>query len=126
MRSIPLRVAFGTLFFLCPDSKVYTIDGKPACLFVTENLGRPLPDGERHFYPAFVKAFEPGYEATDWDYGADYAEALKKVESFNAEHGVNKDAMLLIITTSMYPRAPITVADIYRANEEEYAAIEKE
>ncbi len=105
---------------------MYTIDGKPACLFVAENLGRPSPDGERHFYPAFVKAFEPGYEATDWDYGADYAEALKQVESFNAEHGVNKDATLLIITTSMYPRAPITLADIYRANEEEYAASEKE
>ena len=37
---------------------MYTIDGKPACLFVTENLGRARPDGERHFYPAFVKAFE--------------------------------------------------------------------
>jgi hypothetical protein len=100
---------------------VYTIDGKPACLFVAENLTRPHPDGERHYYPAFVKAFEPGNEATDWDYGADYAEALRQVESFNAEHGVNKDAALLIITTSMFPPAPISIADIYRANNEEYA-----
>jgi hypothetical protein len=98
---------------------MYTIDGIPACLFVTENLARPHPDGERHFYPAFVKAFQAGYEATDWDYGVDYTEALKQVESFNAEHGVNNDAALLIITTSMFPKAPITVADIYRANNEE-------
>jgi hypothetical protein len=102
---------------------LYTIDGTPACLFVTENLGRPHPGGERHFYPAFVKAFQPGYEATDWDYGPDYAEALKRVDAFNAEHGVNREAALLIITTSMYPRAPITIADIYRANGEEYADV---
>jgi len=100
---------------------VYTIDGKPACLFIAENLTRSHPDGERHYYPAFVKAFEPGFEATDWDYGADYTEAQKQVESFNAEHGVNKDAALLIITSSMFPSGPISTADIYRANAEDYA-----
>lgn len=99
---------------------MHTIDGKPACLFITENLTRPHPDGERHYYPAFVKAFEPGFSETDWDYGADYAVAQKQVDSFNAEHGLNKDAAILIITTSMFPSAPISVADIYRANEEEY------
>jgi hypothetical protein len=99
---------------------VHTIDGRPACLLITENLTRAGADGERHFYPAFVKAFEPGYSETDWDYGADYAEAVKKVESFNAEHGVNQRAMLMIVTTSMFPSAPISLADIYRANDEEY------
>jgi hypothetical protein len=77
---------------------VYTIDGKPACLFVTENLARPHNDGERHFYPAFVKAFEPGFSATDWDYGPDISEAKRSVEAYNAEHGVNKEAAILIIT----------------------------
>ncbi len=43
MRSITSRVGFGTSSFPCRGSKVYTIDGKPACLFVTENLGRPQP-----------------------------------------------------------------------------------
>ncbi len=98
---------------------MYIIDGKPACLIITENLTRPHPDGERHFYPAFVKAFEPGYDATDWDYGVDYTQAQQQVETFNAEHGVNKDAAILIITSSMFPRAPISIADIYRANQEE-------
>jgi hypothetical protein len=100
---------------------MHMIDGKPACLLITENLARTHSDGERHFYPAFVKAFEPGFEATDWDYGADYTEAQKQVESFNTEHGVNKDAAVLIITTSMFPSAPISIADIYRANQEEPA-----
>jgi hypothetical protein len=99
---------------------VYTIDGKPACLFVTENLTRNHADGERHFYPAFIKAFEPGFTATDWDYGNDFGAAQKAVESFNAEHGVNRDAALLIVTTSMFPAAPILVSDIYRANGEDY------
>ena len=103
---------------------MYTIGGKPACLFIAENLARPHPDGERHYYPAFAKAFEPGYEATDWDYGIDYAEAQKHVVAFNAENGVNRDAAFLIMTTSMYPPAPISIADIYRANGEEYAAVE--
>jgi hypothetical protein len=98
---------------------VYTIDGKPACLFITENLARSHPGGERHFYPAFVKAHEPGFSATDWDYGPDYAEAQKAVESFNAEHGVNKEAALMIVTTSMFPAAPVSVEQIYRANGEE-------
>ncbi len=101
---------------------MYTIDGKPACLFVAENLARSGADGERHFYPAFVKAHEPGFAATDWDYGTDYAAAQKAVEAFNAEHGVKKDASMLIVTSSMFPAAPISVADIYRANGEEYAA----
>ena len=101
---------------------MYTIDGKPACLFVTENLARSHADGERHFYPAFVKAYEPGFSATDWDYGTDYAAAQKAVEAFNAEHGVNKEAAMLIVTSSMFPAAPISVADIYRANGEEYVA----
>lgn len=100
---------------------MYIVNGKPACLLITENLTRTHSDGERHFYPALVRAFEPGYEATDWDYGADYSEAQRQVETFNAEHGVNKDAALLIITTSMFPSAPISNADIYRANLEEYA-----
>ncbi len=99
---------------------MHIVNGKPACLFIAENLGRPHPDGERHFYPAVVKAFEPGYESTEWDYGADYEEAQRRVESFNTEHGVNKDAALLIITSSMFPSAPISTADIYRANLEEY------
>ena len=101
---------------------MYTIDGKPACLFVTENLTRNHADGERHFYPAFVKAHEPGFAATDWDYGTDYAEAKKAVEAFNAEHGVTKDAALLIVTSSMFPSAPISLVDIYKANGEEYSA----
>ncbi len=100
---------------------MYTIDGKPACLFVTENLTRNHSDGERHFYPAFVKAFEPGFSATDWDYGTEYTEAQKAVEAYNAEHGVNADAAMLIITSSMFPVAPISLADIYRANGEEYS-----
>jgi hypothetical protein len=99
---------------------MYIIDGKPACLIITENLARPHPDGERHFYPALVKAFEPGYDATDWDYGIDYERAQEQVQSFNTEHGVNKDAAMLIITSSMFPSAPISIADIYRANQEEY------
>lgn len=99
---------------------MYLIDGKPACLFITENLTRSHPDGERHFYPAFVKAHEPGFTATDWDYGVDYAEAQKAVEAFNAEHGVNSKAAMLIVTTSMFPAAPITIPDIFRANDEEY------
>lgn len=99
---------------------MHIIDGKPACLFITENLTRNHADGERHFYPAFVKAFEPGFSATDWDYGTDYGEAQKAVESFNAEHGVNKDAAMLIVTTSMFPAAPVSMADLYRANGEEY------
>lgn len=99
---------------------MHTIDGKPACLFITENLTRNNADGERHFYPAFVKAYEPGYSATDWDYGTDYAEAQKAVDSFNAEHGVNKDAAMLIVTTSMFPAAPVKIADIFRVNGEEY------
>jgi hypothetical protein len=99
---------------------MYTIDGKPACLLITENLTRTHADGERHFYPAFVKAFEPGFTATDWDYGADYAAAQKAVDSFNAEHGVNGKAARLIVTTSMFPAAPIAMSDIYRANDEEY------
>ena len=97
------------------------IDGKPACLLITENLTRTGPDGERHFYPAFVKAYEPGFSATDWDYGTDYATAQKAVESFNAEHGVNTDAAMLIVTTSMFPKAPILISDIFRANGEEYS-----
>jgi len=100
---------------------VYLIDGKPACLLITENLTRNHPDGERHFYPAFVKAYEPGFAATDWDFGTDYGEAQKAVESFNTEHGVNKDAAILIVTSSMFPAAPIQVADIYKANGEKYA-----
>jgi hypothetical protein len=101
---------------------MYLIDGKPACLLITENLTRDSPEGERHFYPAFVKAFEPGFSATDWDYGTDYGEAQKTVEAFNAEHGVNKNAAMLIVTTSMFPAAPISMTDIYRANGEEYSA----
>jgi len=97
------------------------IDGKPACLLITENLTRNNADGERHFYPAFVKAHEPGYSTTDWDYGPDYAEAQRKVESFNAEHGVNSKAAMLIVTSSMFPAAPILIADIFRANGEEYS-----
>ncbi len=100
---------------------MHLIDGKPACLLITENLTRNHPDGERHFYPAFVKAFEPGFSATDWDYGTDYGAAQEKVASFNAEHGVNKDAALLIVTASMFPSAPISLSDIYRANGEEFA-----
>lgn len=100
---------------------MYTIDGKPACLFVTENLTRTHSDGERHFYPAFVKAFEPGFSATDWDYGTEYGEAQKAVESYNAERGVNADAAMLIVTSSMFPSAPISLTDIYRANGEEYS-----
>ena len=100
---------------------MHLIDGKPACLFITENLTRPHPNGERHFYPAFVKAHEPGFSATDWDYGTDYAAAQKAVEAFNAEHGVNKDAAILIVTTSMFPAAPVTIADIFRANGETYS-----
>lgn len=98
---------------------MYLIDGKPACLLVTENFARTHPDGERHFYPAFVKAHEPGFSATGWDYGTDYAAAQQAVEAFNTEHGVNKDAVLLIVTSSMFPAAPISVADIFRANGEE-------
>jgi hypothetical protein len=98
---------------------MYTIDGKPACLLVTENLARMHPDGQRHFYPAFVKAFEPGFTATDWDYGTDYLQARAAVEEFNAKNGVNKEAAMLIVTTSMFPAAPIKLGDIYRANGEE-------
>jgi hypothetical protein len=99
---------------------MYTIDGKPACLLITENLTRKNPeDGERHYYPAFVKAFEPGVTHTDWDYGTDYTEARAKVDAFNTEHGITKDAQMLIVTTSMFPAAPIKVADIFRANGEE-------
>ncbi len=101
---------------------MYTIDGTPACLLITENFTRSTPDGERHFYPAFVKAYEPGFTATGWDYGTDYGEAQKRVDAFNAEHGVNKDAAMLIVTTSMFPAAPVSVADIYRANGEDAAA----
>jgi len=101
---------------------VYLIDGKPACLLITENLARTHPDGERHFYPAFVKAYEPGFSATDWDYGTDYGTAQKTVEAFNTEHGVKSDAVMLIVTTSMFPAAPITIEDIFRANGEEYSA----
>jgi hypothetical protein len=101
---------------------LYLLDGTPACLFISSNLARPHANDEPHYYPAIVKAFQPGFEATDWDYGADYAEALKKVESFNAEHGVNKDAAVLIVTTSMMPTAAISLADIYRANNEAYEA----
>lgn len=100
---------------------MYTIDGKPACLLVTENFTRVHSDGERHFYPAFIKAFEPGFTHTDWDYGTDYAQAQAAVNEFNSEHGVNKEAMMLIVTSSMFPAAPIKVEDIYRANGEEYA-----
>lgn len=103
---------------------MHMIDGKPACLLITENLTRNSADGERHFYPAFVKAFEPGFSATNWDYGTDYATAQAAVESYNAEHGVNKDAAMLIVTTSMFPGAPVLLADIYRANGEEYSADE--
>ncbi|MBV8600955.1 MAG: hypothetical protein JO359_05240 [Candidatus Eremiobacteraeota bacterium] len=102
---------------------MYTIDGTPACLLITENLTRVHPDdGERHFYPAFVKAFEPGFTATDWDYGTDYAAAKEKVDAFNAEHGINKEAMKLIVTSSMFPAAPITVEQIFKANGEDYVA----
>ncbi len=101
---------------------MHTIDGTPACLFITENLTRTHSDGERHFYPAFVKAHTPGFSATDWDYGKDYGEAQAAVDAYNAEHGVNKETAMLIITTSMFPAAPITIADIYRANGEEYTA----
>jgi hypothetical protein len=97
------------------------IDGKPACLLITENFTRTHADGERHFYPAFIKAFEPGFSATEWDYGTDYGTAQKAVESFNAEHGVNKDAAILIVTTSMFPAAPVLISDIFRANGEEYS-----
>jgi hypothetical protein len=100
---------------------MHTLDGKPACLFVAENFARSNPDGERHFYPAFVKAYEPGFTATDWDYGTDYEAAKTAVEKFNAEHGVNKEAALMIVTSSMFPAAPIKIEDIYRANGEEYA-----
>jgi len=99
---------------------VHTIDGVPACLFIAENLTKDHANGERHFYPAFVKAYQPGFISTDWDYGPDYTEALKRVLAFNAEHGVNRDAAVLIVTTSMMPTARISVADIYRANGEEY------
>lgn len=99
---------------------MHLIDGKPACLLITENLTRNHPDGERHFYPAFVKAHEAGFAATtDWDYGTDYAEAQKAVEAYNAEHGVKPEAAMLIVTSSMFPAAPILVSDIYRANGEE-------
>jgi hypothetical protein len=101
---------------------VHLIDGKPACLLITENLTRNHADGERHFYPAFVKAYEPGFTATDWDYGTDYSAAQAKVEAYNTEHGVSKDAAILIVTTSMFPAAPVKVTDIYRANGEEYPA----
>jgi hypothetical protein len=33
---------------------------------------------------------------------------------------VNKDAALLIVTTSMFPAAPVSMVDVYRANGEEY------
>ncbi|MGH7715311.1 MAG: hypothetical protein ACREML_04860 [Vulcanimicrobiaceae bacterium] len=98
---------------------MYEIDGKPACLLITENMARVHADGERHFYPSFVKALEPGFTATDWDYGIDYPEAQAAVAAFNAEHGVNKDAALLIVTSSMFPAAPIKIEDIFRANGEE-------
>ena len=100
---------------------MYLIDGKPACLLITENLTRTHADGERHFFPAFVKAYEPGFSATDWDYGTDYGAAQKAVEAFNTEHGVNSDAVMLIVTTSMFPKAPVLIADIFRANGEEYS-----
>ncbi len=100
---------------------MHLIDGKPACLLITENLTRTHADGERHFYPAFVKAYEPGFSATDWDYGNDYGAAQKAVEAFNTEHGVNSEAAMLIVTTSMFPKAPVLVADIFRANGEEYS-----
>ena len=98
---------------------MYTIDGKPACLLITENLTRTLANGERHYYPAFVKALEPGFTATGWDYGTDYTAAQAAVESFNAEHGVNKEAAMMIVTSSMFPAAPIKLADIFRANGED-------
>ena len=100
---------------------MYMLDGKPACLLVTENLSRTHPDGQRHFYPAFVKAYEPGFTHTDWDYGTDFAEAKAKVDAFNAEQGVNKEAMMMIVTSSMFPAAPIKIEDIFKANGEEYA-----
>ncbi len=100
---------------------MHLIDGKPACLLITENLTRNHSDGERHFYPAFVKAYEAGYTATDWDYGNDYSEAQRLVAEYNAEHGVNADAAVLIVTSSMFPSAPILISDIYRANGEEYS-----
>jgi len=98
---------------------MHLIDGKPACLLVTENFTRMHSDGQRHFYPAFVKAYEPGFTATDWDYGTDYAAAQAQVAAFNSEHGVNADAALMIVTSSMFPAAPIKIEDIYRANGEE-------
>ena len=100
---------------------MHLIDGKPACLFIAENFARAHPDGERHFYPAFVKAYEPGFTATDWDYGTDYPAAQEAVATFNSEHGVNKQAALMIVTSSMFPAAPIKIEDIYLANGEEYA-----
>lgn len=100
---------------------MYTIDGKPACLLITESLTRTHADGERHFYPAFVKAFEAGFTATDWDYGTDYPQAQAKVAAFNEEHGIKKEAMMLIVTTSMMPTAPVKMEDIFRANGEEYS-----
>ena len=100
---------------------MHMIDGKPACLLITENLTRNHADGERHFYPAFVKAHEPGYTTTDWDYGTDYGAAQQAVEAFNLEHGVNTDAAVLIVTSSMFPAAPIQIGDIFRANGEEYS-----
>ncbi len=99
---------------------MHLIDGKPACLLVTENFTRQHPDGQRHYYPAFVKAFEAGFTPTDWDYGTDYKAAKAKVDAFNEEHGLTRDAMVLIVTTSMMPTAPIKIEDIFRANGEEY------
>ena len=82
---------------------MHLIDGKPACLFIAENFAR-TKDGERHFYPAFVKAYEPGFTATDWDYGTDYPAAQAAVVTFNSEHGVNKEAALMKIIDQVLPK----------------------
>ena len=101
---------------------MFTLDNVPVCFYLDETMTQPVvKDGktEYHFFPAIVTAFEPGYNRTDWDYGSDFARAHSVVEKLNTERGVTKEAADLIVSTSMFPKSRITLADIYKANGEE-------
>ena len=64
--------------------------------------------------------FQKSFIMTSMAFGALCAgTAQAQVAAFNSEHGVNADAALMIVTSSMFPAAPIKIEDIYRANGEE-------
>jgi hypothetical protein len=100
---------------------MFTIDNVPVCFYLGETMTEEVMvngKSERHYFPAIVTAFQPGYSQTNWDYGSDFKFASKVVEDLNLKRGVNAKAASLIVATSMFPGSRISLDDIYAANGE--------